>query len=447
MAPGPPAVRVLARPGGPIPVARSRVVGPAAPARPATAARWIRVIAPGIRLAVPERLLATAAPAEQPAPTAAALAGPVGKLLQYAVQAVEVGHQAAAALRRLAAARRLAGIAAVRAWPVRTWPVRTVPVGTPPPGTAPPAVAAFFWFGLDGAGDDPAPAGAPLAIRICGLSGRTGRASCELAPRRLCRRGTPPGAVPAGRPRRRAPAPGIPASRPRCHRPAPGRIAARIAGRQGVTPGSIPSGRSRWNSPTPSIPAGRPGRYDPTAGRIPAGWCGRGRTAPGSIPASRLGRPGTAGRSGRGGRRGSAPCRIPASGPGCGLAAPRIRGAWLARNPHRPGRTTAAWTRRATGSQVSARVPSPGSAAGARPCRAARAHVRPRVPHSGPAASVRAGRPARGRIPLTGYPAATWPRGPARVWVPPVPATGPRRPAPEVSRRLGASTAVLAFGI
>jgi len=267
---------MFARPGGPIPVARTRIVvraaapGPATPARrlgvsvpairvaapdrllatatparpatasrrlgvsapairvaapdrllatatppgPATAARWIRVSAPGIRVAVPERLFAAAAPAEQPAPAAAARVGRLGKLLEHTVQAIEVGHQAATALRRLAAARRLAGLAPVRTRPVGVPPVRTILVGTPPPGAA-LAAAAFFWFGrfaLDGAGDDPVPAGPSLAVRVRGLPGRAGRAGYERAPGRLCRRGIPPCGVPARRPRPRRRAPGIPAS-------------------------------------------------------------------------------------------------------------------------------------------------------------------------------------------------------------------------------------------
>ncbi len=82
-APGMPAAaaRVLAQPGGPIPVARTRIVVPAAPAGPATAARRLRVSVPGIRVAVPERLFATAAPAEQPAQSAAARVGRLRKLL------------------------------------------------------------------------------------------------------------------------------------------------------------------------------------------------------------------------------------------------------------------------------------------------------------------------------------------------------------------------------
>jgi hypothetical protein len=104
--------RVLAWPGGPVPVARTRIVVPAAPrgpataprwlrisapvsrvaapdrllataapARPAMAARWLRISVPGIRVAVPERLFATAAPAEQPAQAAAARVGRLRKLL------------------------------------------------------------------------------------------------------------------------------------------------------------------------------------------------------------------------------------------------------------------------------------------------------------------------------------------------------------------------------
>lgn len=219
-APGVPAARLLARPGGPLTVARSgrpvsvgrSGVVPAAPASPATAARWLWVSAPGVRVALPERLLAAVAPAEQPA-LAAAL---VGNLLQHAVQPVQVRHQAAAALRRLAAVRRLAGSFPVRAAPARTRPVvarpvRTVPGGAAPPGTGSPAVAAFCWFGLDGAGDD-SPAGSFLAIRIRGLPGRAGWASDKRAPGRLRGRGTPPRAVLARRPRRRVPAAGIPAS-------------------------------------------------------------------------------------------------------------------------------------------------------------------------------------------------------------------------------------------
>ena len=273
--------------------APDRLLAAAAPARPAMPARRLRVSVPRIRVALPERLFATAAPAEQPAPTAAARVGRLGKVLEHAVQAIEVGHQAAAALRRVAAARRLTAIAPVRTRPVRVPPlrtvpvrtrpvgvppVRTVPVGTPPSGAGPPAAGAFFWFGrfaLDGAGDDPAPAVPSLAIRIRGLPGRAGRAGYERAPRGLCRR-----------------------------------------------------------IPPRAIPARHPGRHDPATGRIPSGWPRRGRTAPGRIPAAGFGRPGTASGSGRSGRRGPTARRIPAGRP-----APRIRRTWRPWNPDWAGRT------------------------------------------------------------------------------------------------------------
>ena len=205
--------RMLARPGGVAPVTWSRIVVPAAPAIPAAAPRWSRVSATGIRVSAPDRLLATAAPAEQPAPAAAALVGQLGKLLEHAVQAIEVGHETAAALRRLTAARRLTATRRLAdVAPVRSPPVRTVLVGAPPPGTAPPAAAAFFRFGLDGAGNDPAPARPSLAIRIRGFPGRAGRGVHKRASRRLRGRATPPGPISVGRPRRRVPAPGIPAS-------------------------------------------------------------------------------------------------------------------------------------------------------------------------------------------------------------------------------------------
>jgi hypothetical protein len=179
-----------------------------------------------IRVVAPDRVLAPVAPAEQPAFAAAALVGRLRKRLKDAVQAVQVGHQATAALRRLAAARRLAGAASVGATPVRSGPVRTPPirtgpagtgpvrttslsttpvgcgpVGTAPPETAPPAVAAFVWFWLgcavnNRARNDPAPAQPSLSIRIGRvLVGRPGR---EPAPRGLGRRATPP-RIPAGR--------------------------------------------------------------------------------------------------------------------------------------------------------------------------------------------------------------------------------------------------------
>ncbi len=197
---------MLIRPGGMAPVARAPIVVPAAPATPAMAARWGRVSVPGIRVAAPDRLLAAVAPAEQPALTAAALVGRLGKLLEHAVQAVEVGHQAAAALRRLVATRRLAGVG-----PLRIRSVGTVPVGTPP-GAGPAAATACFRFVLDGARDDPAPAGPSLGIRIHGLGGRASRADRKRAPRRLRRRGIPPCAIAARRPGGGVPAPSIPAS-------------------------------------------------------------------------------------------------------------------------------------------------------------------------------------------------------------------------------------------
>lgn len=184
-----------------------------------------------IRVVAPDRVLAPVAPAEQPAFAAAALVGRLRKRLKDAVQAVQVRHQATAALRRLAAARHLAGTASagtasvgtasvgtapVRTGPVRTGPAGTAPVrttslsttavscgpvGTAPPETAPPAVAAFVWFWLgcavnNRARNNPAPVRACLAIRIGRvLVGRPGR---EPAPRGLDRRAAPP-RIPAGR--------------------------------------------------------------------------------------------------------------------------------------------------------------------------------------------------------------------------------------------------------
>ena len=210
---------MLAGAGGAAPVAWSRIVVPAAPAIPAAAPRWSRVSATGIRVSAPDRLLATAAPAEQPAPAAAALVARLGKLLEHAVQAIEVGHETAAALRRLTATGRLTAARRLTATrrladvaPVRSPPVRTVLVGAPPPGTAPPAAAAFFRFGLDGAGNDPAPARPSLAIRIRGFPGRAGRGGHKRAPRWLRGRAAPPCPISVRRPRRRVPAPGIPAS-------------------------------------------------------------------------------------------------------------------------------------------------------------------------------------------------------------------------------------------
>jgi hypothetical protein len=228
----PVAAGLFARSGGTARAAWARVVVPVAPAISAAAPRWAQVTDVGIiRVVAPDRVLAPVAPAEQPAFAAATLVGRLRKRLKDAVQAVQVGHQATAALRRLAAARHLAGTASVgaasvgatpvRSGPVRTPPVRTGPagtgpvrttslsttpvgcgpVGTAPPETAPPAVAAFVWFWLgcavnDRARNDPAPARASLVIRIGRvLVGRPGR---EPAPRGLGRRAAPP-RIPAGR--------------------------------------------------------------------------------------------------------------------------------------------------------------------------------------------------------------------------------------------------------
>jgi hypothetical protein len=154
---GPVVSWILAPLGRTAPVALARIVIPAAPAVPAAASRRSRVgLAGSIWLAAPDRVLAAVAPAEKPAASAAALVGRVRERLEDPVQAVQVGHQAAAALRRLAAARRVVGAG----------PVGAALVGAASPGIAPPGAAGFAWFRLHGARDDPAPARPSLVSRI-----------------------------------------------------------------------------------------------------------------------------------------------------------------------------------------------------------------------------------------------------------------------------------------
>ena len=356
--------------------------------------------------------------------------------------------------------------------PVRSPPVRTVLVGAPPPGTAPPAAAAFFRFGLDGAGNDPAPAGPSLAIRIRGFPGRAGRARPQTrAPKAALSRhstGCRPG-PPAPAPRARARHPGQLTQAPPAHaqrRPGPQHRAARRharkhpaswPGRHWPTTSGVPARSAGRHGATPGgIPARRPGRHQPTTRGIPSAWLRRSGAAPGSIPAPGFGRPGTAGGRGRTSGRGSAPAVRPraAAGPRREPAGPGWPGTRTGPDaPLPPGPAGRPGPGSAPGYPRPVARPGPGPAGRAAP---ASGYPRPVMPPTpGPPASRRAACALHGWVSLTSRTAGARTAGTrraarARVRVSaagPVSATGPGRCAPEVSRRLGPSTVALAFGI